>query len=213
MIEVTHEAATRRLTNAQARSESAGQAVLHRRGSEAKPQRFLTELRAYLEQAYNKRVIKEPLDAVMGLLKMSDRIPDEKDPSVEYVAIGLGEGANFKNVAGTPRLTRTDGAWFDFRMQIAVRGDESEILAYAFDLRLPDHPEVWHVRIDLNGPRHANENLGLRSHVHLNVDDEGYSIPSPILAPVEVLDLLLFSLRPEPGARKRAPRSVRPAVP
>ncbi len=44
-----------------------------------------------------------------------------------------------------------------------------------------------------------NEGLGLRSHVHPNLDDEGFSVPTPIMQPLEVLDVLLFGLLPGVG--------------
>lgn len=210
MTEVSESAATTRLTAAQRRTEAAAAAVLTRRGSDGKPSRILSEIRGYLEEAYNQKLIKESPNAVLGLVQMSEPIPDKVKKNVHRVIIFCGKKANFKNVDGTPRLTRFDGAWFDFRLTLEVQGNTTELIAFAFALRLPDNPDVWQVRFDLNGPGHANENLGLRSHSHLNVDDEGFSVPSPIMSPIELLDVFLFSLVGGKGKTRGTTSSTAP---
>ena len=199
MIEVSENAALARLREVQLRNEQAAEAVLTREGKDAKPSRMLNEIRAYLEEAFNEKLIREPPHEVRGIVLMSPPTPDESDRSVKYVQISVGKGRNFKSREGLPRLTRADGAWFDFGITLRLSGSEAELFAYAFALRMAEGAPVKQVRIDLNGRGHANEALGLRSHVHLNVDDEGFAIPSPVMTPIEVLDIILFSLIPGKG--------------
>ncbi|HNH49035.1 MAG TPA: hypothetical protein PKY30_18465, partial [Myxococcota bacterium] len=94
---------------------------------------------------------------------------------------------------------RHDGARFDVALTLRREGNSTEILAYSFPLWFDGHPDLKRVRFDLNEPGHHNEGLGLRSHVHLNLDDEGFSVPTPIMQPLEVLDVLLFGLLPGSG--------------
>lgn len=199
MIKVSEDAALSRLRAVQLRNEQAARAVLTRKGKDAKPSRMLNEIWAYLEEAFNQKLILEPPHLIRGIVLMSERKQDEVDHSVEYVQISVGKKRNFKSRDGLPRLTRADGAWFDFGITLRLTGSEAELFAYAFALRMAEGAPVKQVRIDLNGRGHANEALGLRSHVHLNVDDEGFAIPSPVMTPTEVLDIILFSLIPGKG--------------
>jgi hypothetical protein len=51
------------------------------------------------------------------------------------------------------------------------------------------------VRFDLNPPgAHDNTLAGLRSHVHLGSDDDGFAIAAPIGSPFEMLDVLLHGV-------------------
>lgn len=114
-------------------------------------------------------------------------------PTLDEVAVG-----NVRNF----RRDRQDGAWFDFQLLAREHAGATSIIAYGFELRMHgDHPFPF-VRFDLNPPGHGNDDEGLRSHLHLGTDDEGYSVPAPVMSPLEILDLFLFRLRD--GARRRA---------
>lgn len=93
-------------------------------------------------------------------------------------------------------------AWFHFTLTVAPRhGQQLDLVAYDFELVFPDGSHPLFIRFDLNPPEHHNEDEGLRSHVHPGTDD--FSAPSPLMSPLEILDVLLHDLclkRKEPRA-------------
>lgn len=50
------------------------------------------------------------------------------------------------------------------------------------------------MRFDLNPPGHSNEDLGLRSHMHVSSDDDGMSVPAPVMSSFELLDIMVHGL-------------------
>ena len=50
------------------------------------------------------------------------------------------------------------------------------------------------VRFDLNGPEHDNEQHGMRSHMHINSDDDGMSVPAAVMTPFELLGIMVHGL-------------------
>lgn len=109
--------------------------------------------------------------------------------------MAIGAVRNFDRDRALPHLTRPDDAWFDFQLLCRSRGCATEILAYDWEIRFDNRSPVSFVRFDLNPPAHDNEADGLRSHLHLSSDDDGHSVPAPIMTPFEVLDLFLFGLQ------------------
>ncbi len=86
----------------------------------------------------------------------------------------------------------------------------AEIIAYDFELRLPAGSGFEFVRFDLNPPQSAARpgglpEDGLRSHVHLNADDDGLVAPAPVMSPFEILDLFLHGIR-RTGRVRRKPQ-------
>lgn len=61
------------------------------------------------------------------------------------------------------------------------------------------------MRFDLNPPGHANDDRGLRCHVHLGSDDDGMSIAYTEREPAEVLRMLIHELRKSGRERGRQP--------
>ena len=93
-----------------------------------------------------------------------------------------------------PRFTRSDGAWFHFTLTVSEQPKVPlDLVAYDFEICFTEEPRPPFVRFDLNPPDHHNEEEGLRSHVHLSTDD--VSVPSMVMSPLEVLDVLLYDLR------------------
>ena len=110
-----------------------------------------------------------------------------------------------------PHFPRSDGAWFDFHIDLRAhegehpehRGD-LELLGYGYELRFP--PDLgsgvdW-LRFDLNHPAHDNELRSVRAHFHPG--DEDLQAPSPVLHPEEAGELLLSDLLRLPDKRRRA---------
>lgn len=93
---------------------------------------------------------------------------------------------------------RDDGAWFTFMFQVSDVGGSLRLESYALRLCFPRGSTPAFLRFDLDGPGKANpaahEREGLRSHLHPGHDD--LRVPAPILHPLELLDLVIYGLRP-----------------
>src|SRR5262249_35045064 len=148
-------------------------------------------MRTYLINASDEGFIEESQDVIHRAFKWtrdhSQRIPG----ATHSVAYGLGP--NFKRDPTWPHLTRKhDGAWFDFQVSVRETNQGLDILAYDFELRFRKTPlgpaPLEFIRLDMNHPDHDNEDEGLRSHLHLSSDDDGFVVPSAILDPFELLD-------------------------
>lgn len=199
MSELRPEAATQRLKRLSDRTEAAADKVRRRTGKEGRPNRWLAEVRDYLKSASDEGLIQESFNQIYSTLLLKlDPTPRPAHPTATFHTIQVGQ-VNFKNRPGTPRFTRADGAWFDFGLILRQLDSEVDLFSYRFALRLPGFGPWGLVRFDLNPPDHDNDRLGLRAHAHLFTDDETFSIPSPFMTPVEVLDVILFRLQPELG--------------
>jgi hypothetical protein len=194
MLEVTAEAAKARLQQLSARTEAAAAAVRWRVGKQGRPGLWLRELQGYLIEGFNQGLIVDPPEKIMGAVLLregADRIPAGDRARFHTLQVGA---VNFKSRSGTPRITRKDGAWFDFGLILREDGGAVELFSYRFALRIPRLGARGLVRFDLNPPGHANDDLGLRAHTHLFTDNDGFSVPSPFMSPIEVLDVILFRL-------------------
>jgi len=204
-----------RMAAVQLRSEAAGRAALVRDGKGVRPSLLHTELRLHLQAARDARLIVNPPGELPKLLQLDDQT---KSGGEAVLWVGHSASPNFKDLPGTPRITRSDGAWIDFAVTMRVPAGLSglEILEYRFCLRFPEapagapQPANRMIRFDLNAPDKAADHQGLRAHVHVNVDDESFAIPCPILSPVEVLDVILTRL--QPPLRPRHLAKAGPAV-
>jgi hypothetical protein len=207
MLEVTEAAAKARLQKLSTRTEAAAAAVRVRTGREAKPAFVLRELQSYLTDAFNRGLIIDPPHAIAGAVLLrpgADRIPAGDSAKFHTVQVGA---VNFKNRPGTPRITRSDDAWFDFGLILREADGAVELFSYRFALRIPSLGPRGLVRFDLNPPGHPNDDLGLRAHTHLFTDDDGFSVPSPLMSHIDVLDVILFRLRSGTG-RERGKRTA-----
>ncbi len=149
------------------------------------------DIRQYLIQAVDDKLLEGGQAVVYDYLKFQ---PQRKG---KYV-IAVGNVRNFHRDPSLPHFRRTkDQAWFDFLLVLAERARSVEILVYDFELRLPGKGGASSfVRFDLNPPEHDNEADGLRSHLHINSDDDGMSVPAPVLSPYELLDVMVHGLVP-----------------
>lgn len=149
------------------------------------------EIQAYLLKASDRRLIVDAPHAIRQRLLFLG--PDDHG----YFEIAIGTKRNFHRLKELPHLARPDGAWFDFQLLLREQGNAADIIAYDFEIRLPPEvsPPFSFVRFDLNPPGHENQQDGLRSHLHLSSDDDGFSIPAPVMSPFEILDLFIFGLR------------------
>lgn len=159
------------------------------------PKDLYLDIRSYLVKASDRRFLRESQHEIRRLLLIDDEPKKRKEwPDDLTWSMSIGAVRNFRRDRNHPHLTRQDDAWFDFQLLCRSKDRATEILAYDWEIRFDDKSPVSFVRLDLNPPAHDNEADGLRSHLHLSSDDDGHSVPAPIMTPFEVLDLLLFGL-------------------
>jgi hypothetical protein len=152
-------------------------------------QALFKHIRQYLIQAADDKLLEGGQAHVWNVLKFDQR----KDG--DYF-IAVGDVRNFRRDPSLPHFRRTrDQAWFDFQLLLEERTDSVEILSYDFELRLHGAgKQCSFVRFDLNPKKHNNATDGLRSHMHVNSDDDGMSVPAPVMSPYELLDVMVHGL-------------------
>lgn len=155
------------------------------------------EIRSYLLKASDQRLLLEAPATIRRNLLFSG--PDRHG----YFDVAIGTVRNFNRTKALPHFTRRDGGWFDFQLQVREEGGRADIIAYDFELRLPEGNGFDFVRFDLNPPGHENQDEGYRSHLHLNADDDGLAAPAPVMSPFEILDLFLHGLRRTGRVRRK----------
>ncbi len=153
-------------------------------------------IQSHLIKASDLGLLEQSPAQVRALVKLSEK------NTTGTSDIAVGNVRNFHRVRSLPHFSRPDGAWFDFQLLVRERKDEASIIAYGFELRMSDGRPFPFIRFDFNPPGHDNDDDGLRSHLHLGTDDDGFSIPAPFMSPLAILDLFLLRLRP--GPRRRA---------
>jgi hypothetical protein len=147
------------------------------------------ELCKTLIAAHNERLLHTAPGQIHDLVKLHDARPPQ--------CVIVGGAKNFKRNPDLPHFKRDDGAWFDFSITVEQqRRGPLELIGYEFEIRFPDGIHPGFIRFDLD---HRHEAQGLRSHLHPGNAD--LRVPSPLLGPDELLDLLLHGLRIERKAR------------
>jgi|GEM_PF-3580835 len=158
----------------------------------------------YLQREIRPRLLKaiheERLDA--GLHEISRSVRVTRSERVTDAFDLVGGRRNFDRDPALADLRTPDGGWITFSAVLRPNGDTLEILAYTFERVFRSDAQPRFVRFDYNVPDHDNDKRGLRSHVHPGNDD--MQLPSPILAPHELIELLLGEMGP---AADRAPRT------
>ena len=189
-LDVSREGARARLRDLQARLAQASHTVFVSRGSS---DTMFASLRHYLNRASDQKLIADSPRDIRAKLVISDPIPEVSGATH---SIGIAGPRNFHRDPTLPHFARyADKARLDFQISIREASGQVEILAYVFELVLPEGSPFPFVRFDLNHEQHLNASLGLRSHLHLGTDDDGYSIPGSMLSPFEVLDIVLHRVR------------------
>ena len=146
-------------------------------------------IRSYLFKASDCNLIRENHTTIRRDLKFVEHGGGK-------FGVTIGDTRNFRRDLSLPHLTRShDGSWFDFQLLLSEEAGVTEVISYDFELRLIDVPGIEFVRFDLNPPDGRASGELLRSHLHLSSDDDGLSVPAPILSPFEALDLFLHGLR------------------
>lgn len=169
--------------------------AIHERLWKARPAMSgkVSDLRAevvkYLIGACNTKLLKDAPHDIHRKVKLT---ADLKNSENQLMTGGLIEGTRFGN---KERFLRCDGAAFDFSMTVRQTGEMIELLAYDFEIRLPEGFGPSFLRFDLNQPGHDNEKIGLRSHVHPGVNEDQLMLPAPVMSPLEILRLFVHHLQ------------------
>jgi hypothetical protein len=147
---------------------------------------LFSELRKSLRDAFDEGRLTTKPHEIFKLLKKSSISKGEMEI--------VGGEKNFHRSLNKAHFMRADGAWFDFAITVACTSDGKSLalVAYDFEIRFPEHVSPAFIRFDLNPPGHDNETAGLRSHLHPGSDD--LSVPSPLMSPLEILDVFLRGL-------------------
>lgn len=197
-LDVSAAAALGRRLALQERVNQAGHSVFVSNESAAQLQ---SNIRKYLQKASDRRIIVEGQDAIRRNVVMSPATSDIPNATHSIATPGP---RNFHRDQLLPHFTRAaDGATFDFQISAQEVGRELRIVAYGFELRLPAGSPLPFLRYDLSPCGHKNAQEGMRSHMHLGTDDDGFSVPAPMLSPFEVFDTFLHLIRST--SRQRAP--------
>jgi hypothetical protein len=139
--------------------------------------------------------LSTPPQDVFRLVRLSSEFPptlrkalhDARVVSDAFVLTG-GE-RNRERSRNLGHFERSDGAWFDFSIVVRGQSGSVEILAYAYEIRLPAGHGAPFVRFDLNLPDRPNQEGELRCHAHIGWDD--VRIPVPTMTPCETLALFI----------------------
>ena len=184
-LDVTGDGALKRRNRLQERLWQARSPFLRADERKASPRTLFRAIRTYLIKAIDHRLLDSSQAEVHAHVKLA-QLADGK------FSIAVGDRRNFRRDPRLPHFRRlSDQAWFDFQLVGEERSRGIEILAYDFELRLPDDS---YVRFDLNPPDHDNEVHGLRCHMHVNSDDDGMAVPAPVMCPFELLDVMIHGL-------------------
>ena len=162
---------------------------------------YFREIRTYLFNASDQKLIRESQREIRSLLKFY--IIDS-----ELRGVSIGDVRNFRRDPSLPHITRRkDGAWFDFQLLLKEEQGRTEILAYDFEIRFPSDHHLGFLRIDLNPPNSTTAFDGHRSHLHVSCDDDGMAVPAALVSPFEALDVFLHGLQNR-GRIRRLEREI-----
>lgn len=154
------------------------------------------KIRSQLRAAHDEGSLQTShADIYQHLTHASDPAPGGQRSVITY-----GK-PNFHRVPTEPHLLRDDGAWFDFGLTLDDRARSARLLAYHFEIRFPDDAQARFLRLDLNKPEHANEDQGLRSHLHPGDDD--ILFPSIVFNPCDALSLFIHGMRRSSSRKPR----------
>lgn len=184
----------------QKRIFAAGHSTLFRSTANSTAKILWREIRAYLIKSSDCGLIVDSHNDIHEKLLFS-----ESNKGGGTHSIAVGSVRNFNRDRSLPHFTRKkDGAWFDFQLSVIETTSSLEVLSYDFELRFDNARPVSFVRFDLNPKDHDNEKDGLRCHVHLGSDDDGHSVPAPLMSPYELLDVLVHGVM-KTGRVRREP--------
>ncbi|UJR83204.1 hypothetical protein [Sandaracinus amylolyticus] len=166
--------------------------LLHERVAAGAPIIGIHDAEDYLRRAIRKRLIvasnQGRLSAGAHDISRAVRVQpsDEKEGAFDLI----GGRRNFGRVRELVDLRMPDGGWLFFMAILIPHADGLEVFAYNCERVYSEGASPRWVRFDYNEDGHRNDERGLRAHMHPGNDD--LMLPSPILAPHELLDVFLL---------------------
>jgi hypothetical protein len=161
------------------------------------------EILSCLWSASDEEVLKSPPQQVQRLLKLTP----SKDESQTYVITGgmIEKVKDFRReLTAADLFERDDGALIGFSLTLReLPAGNLVLIAYDFEIRFAGEGAMpGFIRFDLNPPAHENADIGMRCHFHPGNDD--LQAHAPLMAPVEILELFIYKLRPRNPNKPRA---------
>ena len=145
------------------------------------------EMRRTLENANTEGLLQQSMKQIKLLYKSTE--PD----ALGVMVITGGKRAETWNV--DDQFARDDDARFNFSVVCRyARGAQPELVAYHFNLAFPGAHAPAFVRFDCNEAHFADASRNaarspLRCHTHPG--HAQMTAPSPVLSPIEILDIIL----------------------
>lgn len=145
------------------------------------------EMRQTLENAHAEGLLKQAVHQIKPLYKIIG-------PDTRGVMVITG-GKRAETWAADEQFARDDDARFNFAVVARyAKAADPELIAYHFNLAFPVGHAPGFVRFDCNEAHFADASRDasrspLRCHTHPGHPD--MTVPSPVLSPLEVLDLIL----------------------
>ena len=122
---------------------------------------------------------------VLSMLKTAE--------SRQRVTITLGP--TFDNGPTDQHFYLESGARLSFGVTLREANGRCELVAYRFQLNLPEGHAYSFFRFDLNDKGHVEPLLEPRCHLHPGL--ENVRLPFPALTPIEILDRIFLVIEPE----------------
>jgi hypothetical protein len=92
------------------------------------------------------------------------------------------------------------GARLSFGLTVREANGRSSLVAYRFQLNLPEIHQPSFYRFDLNEKAHAEPLQEPRCHLHPGSDQ--VRLPCPVLSPLEILDRIFHVIEPSLGVKE-----------
>lgn len=166
---------------------------LHERIERTSPLINARTARDYLDRALRPR-----LNGVIAPRAISQHVRVTSD-GLQIIGGQIDQGRN----PALAQLHVEGGGWITFSVTVEPTNEGLELRGYVFERVFPSEAHVRFIRFDLNPEGHANDTRELRSHMHPGHDD--WMLPAPILAPHELLHVMLtkFGARGERSERSK----------
>jgi hypothetical protein len=160
------------------------------------PAEYLTRvIRPRLKRAIDDEVLSISVHELQRFVRVTE------SKHVQGASEVVGGKINFRRDASVAELRTTGGGWVTFSACVKPEGERLALLGYNFE-RVFENGHIEFIRFDLNFEGQANQARGLRSHMHPGHDD--WMLPAPILAPHELLDVMLTKFGPRGERSERS---------
>ena len=104
-------------------------------------------------------------------------------------------GPSFDKGPTTSHFHLKSGARWSFGITLRATNQSCSLIAYRFQLNLPEAHSPSFYRFDLNSKGHHTPLLEPRCHFHPGAEE--VRLPCPALTPLEVLDRIFFVIEPQ----------------